>query len=87
MSARELEGRLISLREQLERHPSVSLKDREHLEGFLEQVERRGTVDAAAPDGRVGEAVTLAAERFDLGHPALAATLQSIGVALANMGI
>ncbi|MFJ9074680.1 DUF4404 family protein [Streptomyces sp. NPDC102278] len=55
-------------------------REREHLEALLDRLE-------ADEDPGMTESLHLAAERFEVKHPSLAATLRTIGVNLANIGI
>ncbi|MER5779716.1 DUF4404 family protein [Streptomyces sp. NPDC002039] len=57
--------------------------EREHLEALLDRLE----ADEADEDPGVSDSLHLAAERFEVKHPSLAATLRNIGVNLANIGI
>ncbi|MCX4781628.1 DUF4404 family protein [Streptomyces sp. NBC_01264] len=86
MPARELEEQLRILRE-LGGHPSVQVEEHAHLRELIRRLEDPSVPDTASGDEHLTDSVRLAAERFEIGHPAVAATLQSIGLALANMGI
>ncbi|MFE9566537.1 DUF4404 family protein [Streptomyces sp. NPDC006487] len=85
-AARELEEQLRILRE-LEGHPSVRVGEHAHLRELIRRLEDPSVRDAASGDEHLTDSVRLAVERFEISHPAVAATLQSIGLALANMGI
>ena len=75
MPARELQERLNSLREQLDRNVPLS---EEELAALHEE---------ATPDNNLVDGVNLAIERFEADHPDLTATLRSIANSLHSMGI
>ncbi|WP_329192455.1 MULTISPECIES: DUF4404 family protein [unclassified Streptomyces] len=87
MSVQDLRDQLRSLRKQLEEQPALTLRERDDIHALIDRIEDRlRTGDAASHSGLTG-GVTRAAERFEAGHPKVAGTLRSIGVALANIGI
>jgi hypothetical protein len=73
MPARELQERLNSLREQLDRNVPLS---EEELTALHEEA-----------DNNLVDGVNLAIERFEAEHPDLTATLRSIANSLHSMGI
>ncbi|SEN00251.1 protein of unknown function [Pseudomonas sp. ok272] len=87
MPARELQEQLNTLREQLEQNPPLTTEEREHLQELMLKIDAQIKLEAASPDTSLADGVNLAVERFELEHPALAATLRNIMQTLGNIGI
>ncbi|HEF4758126.1 TPA: DUF4404 family protein [Pseudomonas putida] len=87
MPARELQEQLNALREQLDKNPPLSEKDRAELHELMQQIELELKLEAKTQDASLADGVNLAVERFELEHPTLAGTLRNIAQALGNMGI
>ncbi|ROM91019.1 MULTISPECIES: DUF4404 family protein [Pseudomonas] len=87
MPARELQEQLNALREQLEQNPPLSEAERDDLHKLMEQIEAEIKLETATQDTSLADGVNLAVERFEVEHPALAATLRNIVQTLGNIGI
>ena len=87
MPARELQEQLNTLREQLEQNPPLSQEERDHLLDQMTQIDAQLQLETATNDSSLADGVNLAVERFELDHPALAATLRNIVKTLGNIGI
>ncbi|MFC6986680.1 DUF4404 family protein [Streptomyces cirratus] len=87
MSVQDLRHQLRSLRRQLDEQPGLSLQERDDIHALIDRIEDRLRTGDAGPHAGLTGGVTRAAERFEAGHPKVAGTLRSIGVALANIGI
>ena len=87
MPARELQEQLDTLREQLEKNPPLSEKEREDLNQLAEQIDAQIKLENATQDHSLADNLNLAVERFEVEHPTLAGTLRNILQSLANMGI
>ena len=87
MPARELQEQLNSLREQLEQNPPLSQEERDHLQELMQKIEAQIKLESATQDSSLADGVNLAVERFELEHPAIAATLRNIVQTLGNIGI
>ncbi|MNF57674.1 MULTISPECIES: DUF4404 family protein [unclassified Pseudomonas] len=87
MPARELQEQLTTLREQLEQNPPLTQEERDHLLELMQKIEAQIKLESATQDSSLSDGVNLAVERFELDHPALAATLRNIVQTLGNMGI
>ena len=87
MPARELQEQLNTLREQLEQNPPLSDAEREDLHALMQQIELELELETKTKDSSVADGVTLAVERFELEHPAIAGTLRNIVQSLVSMGI
>ncbi|PYB84380.1 DUF4404 family protein [Pseudomonas soli] len=87
MPARELQERLNSLREQLDRNVPLSEEELASLHEEARQIETQLKLEEATPDNNLVDGVNLAIERFEAEHPDLTATLRSIANSLHSMGI
>ncbi|WP_296264009.1 MULTISPECIES: DUF4404 family protein [unclassified Pseudomonas] len=87
MSAPELQARLNSLREQLDRNVPLSEQEVANLHAEAREVEAQLKLEEATADNNVVDGVNLAIERFEAEHPDLTATLRSIANSLHSMGI
>ncbi|AHC81673.1 MULTISPECIES: DUF4404 family protein [Pseudomonas] len=87
MPARELQERLNSLREQLDRNVPLSDEELAALHEEARQIEAQLKLEEATPDNNLVDGVNLAIERFEADHPDLTATLRSIANSLHSMGI
>jgi hypothetical protein len=87
MPARELQERLNSLREQLDRNVPLSEEELAALHEEARQIEAQLKLEEATPDNNLVDGVNLAIERFEADHPDLTATLRSIANSLHSMGI
>ena len=87
MPARELQQQLNALREQLEQNPPLSETERANLQELMQQIELELKLENATQDTSLADGVTLAVERFELEHPAIAGTLRNIVQSLVSMGI
>ena len=87
MPARELQEQLNALREQLEQNPPLSDAERAELHELMQQIELKLELETKTQDSSLADGVNLAVERFELDHPALAATLRNIVQTLGNIGI
>ena len=87
MPARELQEQLDTLREQLEKNPPLSEKEREDLNQLAEQIDAQIKLENATQDNSLADNLNLAVERFEVEHPTLAGTLRNIVQTLGNIGI
>jgi hypothetical protein len=87
MPARELQEQLNTLREQLEQNPPLSEEERANLQDLMQQIELELELESKTQDSSLADGVNLAVERFELEHPAIAATLRNIVQTLGNIGI
>ncbi|NNA14975.1 DUF4404 family protein [Pseudomonas lundensis] len=87
MPARELQEQLDTLREQLEKNPPLSEKEREDLNQLAEQIDAQIKLENAMQDHSLADNLNLAVERFEVEHPTLAGTLRNIVQTLGNIGI
>lgn len=87
MPARELQEQLDTLREQLEKNPPPSEKEREDLNQLAEQIDAQIKLENATQDHSLADNLNLAVERFEVEHPTLAGTLRNIVQTLGNIGI
>lgn len=87
MPARELQEQLHTLREQLEKNPPLSEKEREDLNQLAEQIDAQIKLENATQDHSLADNLNLAVERFEVEHPTLAGTLRNIVQTLGNIGI
>ena len=87
MPARELQTQLETLRAQLEQNPPLTPEQREGLQQLMEEIEAQIRLEAATQDTSLVDNVNLAVDRFELEHPAVAATLRNIVQTLGNIGI
>ena len=87
MPARELQEQLDTLREQLEKNPPLSEKEREDLNQLAEQIDAQIKLENAMQDHSLADNLNLAVERFEVEHPTLAGTLRIIVQTLGNIGI
>ena len=87
MPARELQEQLNTLREQLEKNPPLSEKEREDLNQLAEQIDAQIKLENATQDHSLADNLNLAVERFEVEHPTLAGTLRNIVQTLGNIGI
>ncbi|HCS07994.1 DUF4404 family protein [Pseudomonas lundensis] len=87
MPARELQEQLDTLREQLEKNPPLSEKEREDLNQLAEQIDAQIKLENATQDHSLADNLNLAVERFEVEHPTLAGTLRNIVQTLGNIGI
>ncbi len=87
MPARELQEKLDSLREQLDKNAPLSQAERDDLNELSLKVEAQIKLDNATQNTSLSDEVNLAVERFEVDHPALAGTLRNIVQTLGNIGI
>lgn len=87
MPARELQEKLDSLREQLDKNAPLSQAERDDLNELSQKVEAQIKLDNATQNTSLSDEVNLAVERFEVDHPALASTLRNIVQTLGNIGI
>ena len=88
MPANRLQQQLEELRNQLAQDPPLTEEERASLYVLTQEIELQlARQAAAAPDATLIDGVNLAVERFELDHPALAATLRNIVQTLGNIGI
>ncbi|WP_019409461.1 DUF4404 family protein [Pseudomonas psychrophila] len=87
MPARELQEKLDSLREQLDKNAPLSQAERDDLNELSQKVEAQIKLDNATQNTSLSDEVNLAVERFEVDHPALAGTLRNIVQTLGNIGI
>ncbi|MBV4537026.1 MULTISPECIES: DUF4404 family protein [Pseudomonas] len=87
MPARELQERLNSLREQLDRNVPLTEEELAALYEEARQIEAQLKLEEATPDNNLADGFHLAVERFEVEHPDLTATLRSIANSLHSMGI
>ncbi|WP_312156428.1 DUF4404 family protein [Pseudomonas sp.] len=87
MPARELQERLNSLREQLDRNVPFTEEELAALYEEARQIEAQLKLEEATPDNNLADGFHLAVERFEVEHPDLTATLRSIANSLHSMGI
>ncbi|MBC3488228.1 DUF4404 family protein [Pseudomonas sp. SWRI50] len=87
MPARELQERLNSLREQLDRNVPLSEEELTEMHEEARQIEAQLKLEEATPDNNLVDGVNLAIDRFELDHPDLAATLRNVFNSLHSMGI
>ncbi|MDJ0382332.1 DUF4404 family protein [Streptomyces sp. G-G2] len=86
MSDQELKASLAALRGHT-RDTSLSPEDRAHLEALTGRLEAQARREDADRDGHAIEGLNLAVARFELSHPRIGATLNSIAQSLASLGI
>ena len=87
MPARELQEQLDTLREQLEKNPPLSEKEREDLNQLAARIDAEIKLENATQDNSLADSLNLAVERFEVEHPTLAGTLRNIVQTLGNIGI
>ena len=87
MPARELQEQLDTLREQLEKNPPLSEKEREDLNQLAARIDAEMKLENASQDNSLADNLYLAVERFEVEHPTLAGTLRNIVQTLGNIGI
>ena len=87
MPARELQEQLDTLREQLEKNPPLSEKEREDLNQLAARIDAQIKLENAMQDHSLADNLNLAVERFEVEHPTLAGTLRNIVQTLGNIGI
>jgi hypothetical protein len=87
MPARELQEQLDTLREQLEKNPPLSEKEREDLNQLAARIDAEIKLENATQDNSLADNLNLAVERFEVEHPTLAGTLRNIVQTLGNIGI
>lgn len=87
MPARELQEQLDTLREQLEKNPPLSEKEREDLNQLAARIDAEIKLENATQDHSLTDNLNLAVERFEVEHPTLAGTLRNIVQTLGNIGI
>ncbi|NLT99556.1 MAG: DUF4404 family protein [Pseudomonas lundensis] len=87
MPARELQEQLDTLREQLEKNPPLSEKEREDLNQLAARIDAEIKIENATQDHSLADNLNLAVERFEVEHPTLAGTLRNIVQTLGNIGI
>ncbi|NMZ04918.1 DUF4404 family protein [Pseudomonas proteolytica] len=88
MPARDqLQKQVDILREQLEKHPELPLEKREALEALIAKFEVQLQLEPATQPPSIADDLGLAANSFELEHPAIAGILRNIVVTLGNMGI
>ncbi|MBM1181815.1 protein of unknown function [Pseudomonas lundensis] len=87
MPARELQEQLDTLREQLEKNPPLSEKEREDLNQLAARIDAQIKLENATQDNSLADNLNLAVERFEVEHPTLAGTLRNIVQTLGNIGI
>ena len=87
MPARELQERLNSLREQLDRNVPLSEEELAGLREEARQIEAQIKLEEVSPDNNLVDGVNLAVERFEVAHPDFTATLRDIITRLHSMGI
>lgn len=87
MPARELQEQLDTLREQLEKNPPLSEKEREDLNQLAARINAEIKLENATQDHSLADNLNLAVERFEVEHPTLAGTLRNIVQTLGNIGI
>ena len=87
MPARELQEQLDTLREQLEKNPPLSEKEREDLNQLAARIDAQIKLENATQDHSLADNLNLAVERFEVEHPTLAGTLRNIVQTLGNIGI
>ena len=87
MPARELQEQLDTLREQLEKNPPLSEKEREDLNQLAARIDAEIKLENATQDHSLANNLNLAVERFEVEHPTLAGTLRNIVQTLGNIGI
>ena len=87
MPARELQEKLDSLREQLDKNAPLSDTERDDLNELTQKVEAQIKLDNATQNTSLSDEVNLAVERFEVEHPALAGALRNIVQTLGNIGI
>ena len=87
MPARELQERLNSLREQLDRNVPLSKEELTEMHEEARQIEAQLKLEEATPDNNLVDGVNLAVERFEVEHPTIAGTLRNIMNTLGSMGI
>lgn len=87
MPARELQEQLDTLREQLEKNPPLSEKEREDLNQLAEQIDAQIKLENATQDHSLADNLNLAVERFEVEHPTLAGTPRNLVQTLGNIGI
>ncbi|AOZ14619.1 MULTISPECIES: DUF4404 family protein [Pseudomonas] len=87
MPARELQEQLDTLREQLEKNPPLSEKEREDLNQLAARIDAEIKLENATQDHSLADNLNLAVERFEVEHPTLAGTLRNIVQTLGNIGI
>ena len=87
MPARELREQLDTLREQVEKNPPLSEKEREDLNQLAARIDAQIKLENATQDNSLADNLNLAVERFEVEHPTLAGTLRNIVQTLGNIGI
>lgn len=92
MSARQLKVQLESLQQTLnETDGPMSEEERDALQALADNIEARllavETNADVEGDPTLVDGVNLMIEQFSARHPTVAATLQSVGKALSDMGI
>ena len=87
MPAQELQKQLDTLREQLEKNPPLSEKEREDLNQLAARIDAEIKLENATQDHSLADNLNLAVERFEVEHPTLAGTLRNIVQTLGNIGI
>lgn len=87
MPVRELQEQLDTLREQLEKNPPLSEKEREDLNQLAARIDAEIKLENATQDNSLADNLNLAVERFEVEHPTLAGTLRNIVQTLGNIGI
>ncbi|MET9467719.1 DUF4404 family protein [Streptomyces sp. NPDC006544] len=78
---------LMTLREQLEQGPPLSLEEREQLHELVRNIEADIEVESTTRRNSLVDRVDRAVERLGIDRPDLAGTLGNISVSLANMEI
>ncbi|WP_296247279.1 DUF4404 family protein [Pseudomonas sp. UBA4194] len=87
MPAAQLQEQLDQLSEQLEKNQTLSLEERQEMGELMAQIKARIELENATADTSVADSVNLAAERFEVAHPAVAGVLRNIVQTLGNIGI
>lgn len=87
MPAGELQTKLNTLREQLDKTPQLSDQERETLQTLTDEIDAQIKLEAAIQDSSLADNVNATVELFELEHPGIAATLRSIVLTLGNIGI
>ena len=88
MPAREqLQEQVNILREQLEKHPELSLEKREALEALVAKFEMQLQLEPATAPPSIADDLNAAIVRFELEHKSVADTLRNIVTTLGNIGI
>ncbi|GIG55911.1 chromosome segregation ATPase [Longispora fulva] len=85
MSARELHESLDDLREQVDDDPGLSAEDHDAVGELFEACQ--ALLESRPQEDTLVERAEALVERFEVEHPAVAASVHQVAQALINMGV